>query len=109
MNSAAFAYQRASSVDEAISLLQQHGDGAKVIAGGHSLLPIMKLRLAEPDMLIDIGQLPELQGSRRENGEIVIGALATHHQVATDPDIRSTIPLLANTASRVGDRQVRNR
>src|ERR687893_2186721 len=98
MNPSQFAYQRAGSVEEAISLLQQHGDGAKLIAGGHSLLPIMKLRLAEPDMLIDIGRLPELQGTRRENGEIVIGALASHHQVATDPDIRSTIPLLANTA-----------
>ena len=104
-----FAYQRARSVDDAISLLQQHGDGAKLIAGGHSLLPIMKLRLAEPDVLIDIGRLPELQGTRREHGEIAIGALATHHQIATDQEIRSSLPLLADTASRVGDRQVRNR
>ena len=109
MNSSPFAYQRAGSVEEAISLLQQHGDGAKLIAGGHSLLPIMKLRLAEPEMLIDIGRVPELQGIRREDGEIVIGALATHHQVSTDPQIQSVIPLLADTAARVGDRQVRNR
>ena len=109
MNTSPFAYQRASSVDDAISLLQEHGEGAKLIAGGHSLLPIMKLRLAEPDVLIDIGRLPELQGARRENGEIVIGALTTHHEVATDQEIQSSIPLLADTASRVGDRQVRNR
>jgi carbon-monoxide dehydrogenase medium subunit len=109
MNPSPFAYQRAASVEEAIALLQQHGDSAKLIAGGHSLLPIMKLRLAEPDLLIDIGRLPELQGTRRENGEIVIGALATHHQVATDQETRSSVALLADTASRVGDRQVRNR
>jgi aerobic carbon-monoxide dehydrogenase medium subunit len=109
MNTSPFTYQRASSLEEAISLLHQHGDRAKLIAGGHSLLPIMKLRLAEPEMLIDIGRLPELQGTRRENGEIVIGALATHHQVATDQVIQASIPLLADTASRVGDRQVRNR
>ena len=109
MNSSSFSYHRAGSVDEAISLLQEHGEGAKLIAGGHSLLPIMKLRLAEPDALIDIGRVAELQGVRRENGEISIGALTTHHQVATNPDIRSTIPLLADAAARVGDRQVRNR
>ena len=109
MNSTSFAYQRAGSVDEAIALLQQHGDGAKLLAGGHSLLPIMKLRLAEPEMLIDIGRLAELQGVRRDDGEIAIGAMTTHHQVATDPEVRSAVPLLADTAARVGDRQVRNR
>src|SRR5215210_5652148 len=109
MNPSEFAYQRAGSVEEAIALLQEHGDGAKLIAGGHSLLPIMKLRLAEPDVLIDIGRVLELQGIRREDGEVVIGALATHHEVATDAEIRSSIPLLADAAARVGDRQVRNR
>jgi carbon-monoxide dehydrogenase medium subunit len=97
------------SVDEVIALLEQHGDGAKLIAGGHSLLPIMKLRLAEPETLIDIARVAELRGVRQDTGEIAIGALTTHHQVATDPEIRATIPLLADTASRVGDRQVRNR
>ena len=109
MNSASFAYQRADTVDEVIALLEQHGDGAKLIAGGHSLLPIMKLRLAEPDTLIDIARVAELHGVRRDTSEIAVGALTTHHQVATDPEIRTTIPLLADTASRVGDRQVRNR
>jgi carbon-monoxide dehydrogenase medium subunit len=109
MNSSSFDYQRATTVDEAIALLQEHGDGGKLIAGGHSLLPIMKLRLAEPDVLIDIGRILELRGVGRDAGEIAIGALTTHHQVATDPEVRSAVPLLADTASRVGDRQVRNR
>ena len=109
MNPSEFAYHRAKSVEEAIALLQEHGEGAKLIAGGHSLLPIMKLRLAEPETLVDIGRIPELRGVRRANGGIVIGALTTHHQIATDAEIRSNVPLLADTASRVGDRQVRNR
>jgi carbon-monoxide dehydrogenase medium subunit len=109
MNPSEFAYQRAGSVEEAIALLQEHGDGAKLIAGGHSLLPIMKLRLAEPETLVDIGRIAELRGVRRADGEIAIGALTTHHQIATDAQIKSSIPLLADTAARVGDRQVRNR
>ena len=109
MNPSQFAYQRAGSVDEAIALLQEHGEGAKLIAGGHSLLPIMKLRLAEPETLVDIGRIPELRGVRRANGEIAIGALTTHHQIATDAQIRSAIPLLADAAATIGDRQVRNR
>jgi aerobic carbon-monoxide dehydrogenase medium subunit len=109
MNPSQFAYQRAGSVDDAIALLQEHGEGAKLIAGGHSLLPIMKLRLAEPETLVDIGRIPELLGVRRANGEIVIGALTTHHQIATDAQIRSAIPLLADVAATIGDRQVRNR
>src|SRR5215204_6302223 len=109
MNPSQFAYERAESVDEAITLLQEHGDGAKLVAGGHSLLPIMKLRLAEPETLIDIGRIPELRDVRRDDGEIAIGALTTHHQIATDAQIRAVVPLLADTAARVGDRQVRNR
>ena len=109
MNPTAFAYERATSVDQAIALLSEHGDSAKLIAGGHSLLPIMKLRLAEPEMLIDIGRINELRGVRDVGSEIAIGALTTHHAIATDPQLRERIPLLADTASRVGDRQVRNR
>lgn len=109
MNPAEFAYHRVQSVDEAISLLEQHGEGAKLIAGGHSLLPIMKLRLAEPERLIDIGRIGELAGVRRDGDAVVIGALTTHHQVATDPLIQAAAPLLAATAARIGDRQVRNR
>jgi carbon-monoxide dehydrogenase medium subunit len=109
VNSAPFSYHRAESVQNAISLLTKHGDGAKLIAGGHSLLPIMKLRLAEPERLIDIGRLDELRGVRRNGDQVVVGALTTHHQIATDPVVRSIAPLLADTASRIGDRQVRNR
>jgi aerobic carbon-monoxide dehydrogenase medium subunit len=109
MNPSEFAYERAGSVEEAIALLKAHGEGAKLIAGGHSLLPIMKLRLAEPETLVDIGRIPELRGVRRADGEIAIGALTTHHQIATDSQIQTAVPLLADTAARVGDRQVRNR
>jgi len=109
MNPSEFAYQRAGSVEEAIALLQEHGDGAKLIAGGHSLLPILKLRLAEPDMLVDIGRIPELRGVQRTDAEIAIGALTTHHEIATDGQIQSALPLLSDAAARVGDRQVRNR
>lgn len=109
MNPSTFAYERASSVDEAIALLVEHGEGAKLIAGGHSLLPIMKLRLAEPERLIDIGRIAELQGIHDDGSEIAVGALTTHHAIASDPLLRQRIPLLADTASRVGDRQVRNR
>lgn len=109
MNPTAFAYERADTVDDAIALLAEHRESAKLLAGGHSLLPIMKLRLAEPELLIDIGRIPELQGIRDDGDEVVIGALATHHAVATDPRLRERVPLLADTASRVGDRQVRNR
>lgn len=109
MNPSAFAYERAETVQDAIALLSQHGEGAKLIAGGHSLLPIMKLRLAEPERLIDIGRIDALQGVRQDGGEIVIGALTTHQQVATDELIRAQIPLLAATAEVIGDRQVRNR
>jgi aerobic carbon-monoxide dehydrogenase medium subunit len=110
MNPSAFSYHRAADLQEAIALLVEHGDGAKLIAGGHSLLPIMKLRLAEPERLIDIGRIAELQGVRHlDGGKIAIGALTTHHHVATDPAIQAAAPLLADTASRIGDRQVRNR
>lgn len=109
MNPAAFEYIRAENLQDTITALQRDGDGAKLIAGGHSLLPIMKLRLAEPERLIDIGRLAELRGIRREDGALVLGALTTHHQIASDPLIADTAPLLAETAALIGDRQVRNR
>ena len=109
MNPTAFAYARAASLDEAIALLSEHGERAKLIAGGHSLLPIMKLRLAEPELLIDIARITELQGIRDHGDEVAIGALTTHHEISANRMLRGRIPLLADTASRVGDRQVRNR
>lgn len=109
MNPSTFAYERAETLDAAIALLAEHGDSAKLLAGGHSLLPIMKLRLAEPELLIDIGRIAELRGIRDDGDDIAIGALTTHHAIATDPMLRERAPLLAAAASRVGDRQVRNR
>ena len=79
---APFTYQRAGSVDEALSLAAQGGEDAKFLAGGHSLLPLMKLRLAVPEVLVDIGRLSELSYVREENGHIAVGALTTHHDVA---------------------------
>jgi carbon-monoxide dehydrogenase medium subunit len=109
MHPAAFDYHRAATVQEAIALLQEHGDDAKLLAGGHSLLPVMKLHLAEPAHLIDIGPLADLRGVHADGDTLRIGALTTHTQIETDPTLRQRCPLLAETAARVGDRQVRNR
>lgn len=106
---ATFEYVRARSVREAISLLQQHGGRAKLLAGGHSLLPLMKLRLSQPEMLIDLGPVDELRGIREEGGSLVIGALTSHDEVANSPLVRERVPLLAECASQIGDVQVRNR
>lgn len=109
MNATAFAYHRPADVQEAIALLTEHGENAKLIAGGHSLLPIMKLRLAQPELLIDIARIPGLQGVAANSGGVAIGALTTHREVANDALIGQIAPVLAATASRIGDRQVRNR
>ena len=109
MNPAAFEYHRAGSVQEAISLLQQFPDDAKLLAGGHSLLPVMKLRLAEPAHLIDIGGVGELRGVREEEGGVRIGALTTHREIERNEVLRQRCPLLPEIAARVGDRQTRAR
>lgn len=109
MNPAAFEYHRAQSVDDAIALLGRYGGESKLLAGGHSLLPVMKLRLAEPAHLIDIGALNSLRGVRADGDGLWIGALTTHHDLEREPLVRERFPLLAETASMVGDRQVRNR
>jgi len=109
VNPAAFDYHRAGTVQEAIALLQQHGDGAKLLAGGHSLLPVLKLRLSEPDHLIDIGGISDLRGVRRDGDTLRIGALTTHNAIEQDAVLREQCPLLVETAAKVGDRQVRNR
>jgi carbon-monoxide dehydrogenase medium subunit len=96
-------------VDQAVALLAEHGESAKLLAGGHSLLPIMKLRLAEPELLIDSGRIEALKGIHDDGNEIVVRALATHHEIATSPLLHRLTPLLAGVAARVGDRQVRNR
>jgi carbon-monoxide dehydrogenase medium subunit len=108
MYSSSFDYYRAGSVDEARKLLAAH-PGAKVLAGGHSLVPLMKLRLAAPSALVDIGRIPELRGIARKGGEIRIGALTTHAELAASGDLRTAAPALAEAAAQVGDPAVRNR
>jgi carbon-monoxide dehydrogenase medium subunit len=106
---AAFDYQRAGSAEEAISLLTEHGDDAKLLAGGHSLLPLMKLRLATPAMLIDVGRLTDLSYIRDAGDHVAIGALTRHRDVETSTLLEAEVPLLAHAASYVGDPQVRHR
>jgi carbon-monoxide dehydrogenase medium subunit len=106
---AAFAYRRASSVDEALALLPDGGDDAKLLAGGHSLLPLMKLRLAAPEVLVDIGRLDELRYVRTDGDAVAIGALTPHASLAGSPLLGREVPLLAHVASLVGDPQVRHR
>jgi carbon-monoxide dehydrogenase medium subunit len=106
---AAFAYQRATSVDHAAQLLAQGGDDAKVLAGGHSLIPLMRLRLAQPSVLVDINGLErELSYVRRDNGTLRIGALTRHYQIETSDEVKRGLPLLAEMAAEVGDAQVRS-
>jgi carbon-monoxide dehydrogenase medium subunit len=105
----AFTYRRAASVDEALSLAAELGEEAKFLAGGHSLLPMMKLRFAMPEALIDLGRVTELSYIRDEGTYIAVGALTRHHDVATSAHLLQEIPLLAHTAGEVGDPQVRHR
>jgi carbon-monoxide dehydrogenase medium subunit len=106
---AAFDYVRAGSADEAVALLGEHGDEAKLLAGGHSLLPLMKLRLATPSVLIDLGRIAELSYIEERGDELAIGALTRHHMLETSALVKSQVPLLAHTAHQVGDPQVRHR
>ena len=101
-------YHRAGSVDEAVSLLAKHED-AKVLAGGHSLIPLMKLRLAAPTALIDIGRIAGLGGITHADGAIKIGALTTHSEIASSDIVKANCPILAEAAGMVGDPTVRNR
>ena len=105
---ASFAYHRASSLADAQRLIAAH-PGAKLLAGGHSLLPLLKLRLAVPEALIDIGRVPELTGIRVVPGGLSIGALTTHAEIAASPIVRDTCRVLAHTAAHIGDPAVRNR
>ncbi|MGA7836191.1 MAG: xanthine dehydrogenase family protein subunit M [Acidimicrobiales bacterium] len=106
---APFEYARVRSVDEALTLLAEHDGDAKLLAGGHSLLPLMKLRLATPTLLIDIARLKELSYVREEDGHVAIGALTRHHDVATSPVANAHAELLAHVAGQIGDPQVRHR
>jgi carbon-monoxide dehydrogenase medium subunit len=109
VNPATFEYRKVHDLNDAIALLREHGDAAKLLAGGQSLLPVMKLRLAEPGLLVDLGGIEALRGVRVDDGGLRIGAMTTHQAVATDQTLRQRYPLLAETAAVIGDRQVRNR
>lgn len=103
-----FDYYRAHSVADARQLLADH-PGAKLLAGGHSLVPLLKLRLAAPDAVIDIGRIPDLRGIAREGDDVRIGALTTHAELAASAVLRTAAPALADAAAGIGDPAVRNR
>lgn len=105
---AAFEYERAESPEHAIDLLGRFGEEARILAGGQSLLPLMKLRLAFPSALVDVARIPGLSYVREDGDRIAIGALTTHEEVHRDELLRSACPLLAHTAGEVGDPQVRH-
>jgi carbon-monoxide dehydrogenase medium subunit len=106
---ASFDYLAPKSLDEALSALGARGEDAKLIAGGHSLLPLMKLRLANPKVLIDIGRIRNLNEIRAAKDQLVVGALATHFQIESSALLQKSCPLLPQTARTIGDVQVRNR
>jgi carbon-monoxide dehydrogenase medium subunit len=106
---ASFEYHRAASVKEALSMLREYGAEGKILAGGHSLIPLMKLRLAQPGHLVDIGGIRELASIREEGGRVVVGGLVTHHAVETSAVVRAKLGMLSECASAIGDVQVRNR
>jgi aerobic carbon-monoxide dehydrogenase medium subunit len=109
MYPAQFEYVAPDTLDEAIKLLSESGGDAKIIAGGHSLLPAMKLRLAQPATLIDLRKIPGLNEIKVDGNGVTIGAMVTHAQVAKSPEVQRALPLLAHCESVVGDLQVRNR
>jgi aerobic carbon-monoxide dehydrogenase medium subunit len=104
-----FDYEVASSADHAVELLGRHGEDAKLLAGGHSLLPLMKQRLAEPSVLVDIGRLRDLDYVRDGGDHLAVGALTTHEELHFDGLLERECPILAHTAGKIGDPQVRHR
>src|SRR5439155_20032217 len=106
---AAFAFVRATSVDEAVAALAEHGDEAKLLAGGHSLLPLMKLRLATPSVLVDVNDVNDLAGVVLDGDHVVVGAPTRHCDLVTSPALREHLPLLSAAAEAVGDPQIRHR
>src|SRR6476659_1363464 len=109
MYPAQFEYFRPTTIDEAVKLLAQHGDDAKLLAGGHSLIPAMKLRLAQPKAVVDLGRIANLSYVREVAGRIAIGAMTTHADIQASALLRARCPLLPETASHIGDIQVRNK
>ena len=106
---ASCSYQRVASVEEALALLAEHGGEAKILAGGHSLVPAMKLRLNQPGLLIDIARIPSLRYIREEGGHIAIGAATTHNDIANSDLLSRHVPVYPHAADLIGDVQVRNR
>jgi carbon-monoxide dehydrogenase medium subunit len=104
-----FDYVRVNSIDEAIQKLQEFNGEGKLIAGGHSLVPLLKFRLSEPGVLVDISRISELKGVQKAGDRVIIGALATHFEVANDPIVQENIPVLSQNVRQIGDLQVRNR
>lgn len=105
---AAFEYARASSVDEASKLLKKYGEDAKVLAGGHSLIPLMRLRLAQPKALVDINGIKELDHIKADGSKLRIGALTRHYTIQHSAVVQEKLPILAEVAGEIGDNQVRN-
>jgi carbon-monoxide dehydrogenase medium subunit len=108
MYPSSFEYARAESVEHAIELLGRHGEDARLLAGGASLIPLMKLRFANPEYIVDIGRLGELSGVRREDGTFVVGSLTKHAELERDAELRAALPIVHDAASHIGDMQVRN-
>ena len=104
-----FDYQAPDTLEEAVALLASDLDGAKVLAGGHSLIPAMKLRLAQPQLLVDIGRIKSLSYIREEGDQILIGATTTHYQLESSDLLKNICPLLPACAASIGDVQVRNK
>lgn len=104
-----FEYHAPASISEALTLLDQHGDNAKILAGGHSLLPMMKMRFAAPQHLIDLNDIEDLRGLSQDNGTLVIGSMTTENQLIASELLAAQCPLLPEAARQIGDPQVRNR
>ena len=109
MYSANFRYYSPKTVSEAAKLLKEHGDGAKILAGGMSLVPMMKMRLMSISHIVDVGRIGEMKGISVDGGAVSIGASTTHHEIESSELVRKNVPLMAEVASWIGDPQVRNR
>jgi carbon-monoxide dehydrogenase medium subunit len=109
MKPAPFEYSAPETVAEAVAVLAEHGDEAKVLAGGQSLMPMLSLRLARPERLVDVNRVAGLSGARREDGVLVVGATTRHVALERDPDIGEAVPLLRQAAPYIGHFQIRNR
>lgn len=108
MKAPPFAYARARNLSEVFELLERHGDGAKILAGGQSLMPALNMRLSSPELLIDISRLPELSAIQVKDGQVHIGALTTHAQIGESAQIREHLPLLADAAPHIAHPAIRN-